>query len=403
MPLLLFLILTTTTATTMTVIAHADKRPAAPARLRVMIPLEPSAAFDTAFNDAVKAFNANHPKHQVELIKGGSPFQSLRAIISAHYANDLPDLALINSADLPTLMELGIVQGLPIEWVRAKKVNSAFLGSMKCDSGYCSLPFQRRVPMWFFNRELLFKLSQETDRIPSAWPKLSALSHKLSKQGEIWGLAVPQSGESAITRWTALGFPQSPSADAIADWLLKLWDTPAALMPGRFSPEESTRLFLEQRAVILLGALDQIAFLKNNAAFRLGMSLPDGDLSWFGTDFVVLTKSQTAVSARSFLDYIYRPDVSLKLFRTSTTLPITRSQGEDSAWKKELEAIPSVKTALARKIRPLALERIAPQLRDEIASIVWEAVEQVPEASQRTLKEAEIKTRLQKKLSTNPR
>ncbi|MBI3556665.1 MAG: hypothetical protein HY074_10415, partial [Deltaproteobacteria bacterium] len=72
----------------------------APPKLRVLVPLEASAPFDHAMTEIVKDFNTSHSKFIVEVIKGGSSFQSLRAIIADHYANDLPDLALINNSDL---------------------------------------------------------------------------------------------------------------------------------------------------------------------------------------------------------------------------------------------------------------------------------------------------------------
>ncbi len=388
-----------------------------PPKLRVLVPLEASAPFDHAMTEIVKDFNATHSKFMVEVIKGGSSFQSLRAIIADHYANDLPDLALINNSDLPTLDALNIVQPLPAAWVAAKKLSPALALGNKCHgerqgagatvdrslSGEtCSLPFQRRVPVWFYNRELLFKLNQETDRIPTSWAKLSTLSQRLYKQGELWGVAIPQAGDGAIVRWTALGMSATLSPETLADWVLKLWEAPAIWLPGSPSPEETTRLFLEQRAVIMLGTLDQAPFLRSNASFRIGSSLPDGDLSWFGTDFVILSKGAGSILAREFLDYLYRPEVSLNLFKAASSLPVVRAQSDSPLWKKEMEGWPLLKTALARKLKPLGLDRIAPQTREELATVVWEAIEQVPELAQRQSKLTELKAKLQKKLSTNP-
>ncbi|MBI3554838.1 MAG: extracellular solute-binding protein, partial [Deltaproteobacteria bacterium] len=265
----------------------------------------------------------------------------------------------------------------------------------------CSLPFQRRVPVWFYNRELLFKLNQETDRIPTNWSKLSTISQRLYKQGELWGVAIPQTGDGAIVRWTALGLSPQISAESLSDWVLKLWEAPGVWLPGNPSSEETTRLFLEQRAVIMLGTLDQAPFLRSNASFRIGSSLPDGDLAWFGSDFVVLSKGPGAALAREFLDYLYKPEVSLALFKAASTLPVTRFQSESALWKKEMEGWPLLKTVLSRKLKPLGLDKIAPQSREELATTVWEAIEQVPELAQRQGKLSELRTRLQKKLSIN--
>lgn len=369
--------------------------------LRIAVPLEPSAPFDHALEDLAKEFNSTHSHVQVELIKSGSSFQNLRNVIAAHYANDLPDLAMINTSDLPTLTALHIVQPLPTGWYSAKKFLPGALSALKCPEGPCSMPFQRKLPVWFFNRELLFKMNQDTSKIPAAWGKLAALSQKLSKQGELWALAVPKTGDGAISRWTALGMPTTMAFDSIADWIAKTWQIPSSWLPGTPSTEEATRLFLEQKAVILLGSLDQMPFLKSNAAFRFGTALPDGELGWFGTDFVVLAKGKNGELAREFLDFIYRPEVLLTLFRSAYSLPVIRLQTDTPAWRKELDAEPVIKTALTRKFKPLGLDKIVPQSRDEFAATVWESIEQPPEANQRSRKSIELRARFQKKLSTN--
>ncbi|MBI3543105.1 MAG: hypothetical protein HY075_07520, partial [Deltaproteobacteria bacterium] len=229
------------------------------------------------------------------------------------------------------------------------------------------------------------------------------LSHRYYKQGELWGVAIAESGEGALARWSALGLGPALAPENFSDWMLKMWETPAIWLPGGPTAEEATRLFLEQRAVILLGTLDQMAFLKSNAAFRIGASIPDGDLSWFGNDFVVLAKGRNGELVREFLDYLYRSDVALTLFRAATTLPISKRQQDDSAWKKELESWPVIRAAMGRKLKALGLDKLAPQSREEVAMAVWESIEQVPEVSQRPTKAAELKTRLQKKLSSNSR
>jgi hypothetical protein len=126
-------------------------------------------------------------------------------------------------------------------------------------------------------------------------------------------------------------------------------------------------------------------------------------LAWFGNDFVVFAKGRNAEMAREFLDYIYQADVSLFLCKTAATFPVTMTQSENQGWKKEMNSWPVIRSALARKLKPLLLEKIVPQSREEFSNLVWESLMQPPEVSQRPAKAAELKSQLQKKLSTNPR
>jgi ABC-type glycerol-3-phosphate transport system substrate-binding protein len=263
------------------------------------------------------------------------------------------------------------------------------------------------VAAWFFNRELLFKLNQSTEHIPTSWAALSALSNKVQKRGKLWGLGLPVAGDFSLARWSALGLSlagASAPADAAADFAHKLWNARANWLPGAPSLEEASRRFLEQRAVVLLGSIEQSAYLKANAPFKLGSALPDGELSWFGTDFVVLNGSaEVGAGAREFLDYLYRPEVSLRLFQAAASLPLTRPQALDARWKKELDRTPLVKAAVARRLKRSGLEKIPPQVREEWAATIWKAAELEVPAAERGAKSVELRNALQKLLSTNPR
>lgn len=375
-----------------------------PKRLRLMAPLVRSATFDHVLNDVVRAFNAQTGKKiQIDLLERGDSFETLRAVISAHYAGDLPDIAMVNVADLPTLEALHIVKPLPEKWFSEKKIFPHLLSATKCDGKPCSLPFQRRTPVWFYNQELLFKLNLDPKAIPTSLPQLVALADKIKKNsreiGEIFPLLVPTSGESALPRWCLLGLGQITSpVDTPLAWLDHLKRLPrswtALVAPGRPSATDVTRIFLDRKGVILAGSLPLWNNLKSNASFKFGAVLPQNkDLAWSGTDLVVLGHE---TEAREFLDYLYRPEVALRFHEVAATLPVSKNFAAAEAWKKELERWPLLKSLIARPIKPLNSEKIPPSLREEWVSLVWQAIE-------RGESSADLKPALQKLLSTNPR
>ena len=374
-----------------------------PVRIRALVPLESSAAFDQAIADSVRQFNSNQAQYRVELMRASGTFQGLRTIIASHYARDLPDLALVNEADLPTLQLLGVLQPLPEKWVAGKKFLPRLLSETKCRGSTCSVPFQRRVAVWYFNRELLFKFNLETEKISTSWTNLSALSRRLP--APLSGLGIPVTGEFTISRWTAMGLNlgTSPALNT-AEWVQKMWAAKSNWLPGAPSVDEAKTRFIEQKTGFLLGSLEQYPYLKTNVSFKLGAALPEGELSWFGTDFVITTAAPAqAAGAREFLDFLYQPETSLNFMRTAGSLPVSQNYLGHASWKKELEQWPLVKTAVARKLKPSYLGKIPPQVRDEWADVVWQAVEnEVPVAERRT-KALELKAVLEKLLSSNPR
>jgi hypothetical protein len=362
--------------------------------LRVAIPVDRSGTFEQALNEVVKKFNSKS-SFKVQILQRGSSFQSLRAIIASSYAGDLPELAIVNEADIGILSNLNLLQAFPDQWITARKFLPIVTTNTSQTTKVTSIPFQRQVPVWYFNREILFKANQPTDTIPLAWEKLSALSKDLHHQfKEVWGLALPATGEAALQRWSALGIPFT-TADAISEWVATtLWPHSANWLPGSPTAEESSRRFLDQQAAILLGSIDQWTYIKKNARFKIGAALPAGELAWFGTDFVQLAKdAASAKRAMAFLDYLYRPETFSVLSKAAATLPLTQ------AAPSENPDCPLVKLASQRKLKPLGLSRIGPELREEWANLIWQSVDQPPGPP----KAAQLKSALQKLLSTNPR
>lgn len=367
---------------------------AADQKLKLVAPLDSTAALDQAFGDATKEFNSKNPDSQVELIRRGGSFQSLRNIIASHYAGTLPDFALINESDLPTLDALKIVKPLPEKWLASKK----FMLSSKsrCAGGaVCSAPFQRLVPVLYFNREALFRLNQETDRIPTKPQQLFAFSVKLEKskppgrETELWGLALPGAGEAALARWSALGLGTYREAlNSTLIWVESMQKTHGTWLPSRPSAEESTRLFLEQKAVVLLGALDQWSALKEQAQFKIGSTLPEGDLGWFGKDFVLFIDpaSPRGKKALEFIDHMLESRTWMALFKGTDSLPVMPAHASGGAHK-------NLKTS---RLKPLELDKIPPHIREEWATQTWLSIEQ------RTAP-LDLKAALQKLLSTQTR
>ena len=193
------------------------------------------------------------------------------------------------------------------------------------------------------------------------------------------------------------------------------WTT--GILPGRPTGDEATRKFLDGRAVILLGSLEQLAYIKKNANFKLGVDLPTGDLFWYGSDLVLLDRKSTAkdtVTAakrttrrqelcQNFLELLYRPNSRLSIFKATPSLPVLRAENNSQELQNDLTSGILVKTAMSRKMRSLGLDKIAPQARQEWGSQVWNALEQGANSTVLGSKVIELRQSLQKLLSTNSR
>jgi ABC-type glycerol-3-phosphate transport system substrate-binding protein len=105
----------------------------------------------------------------------------LKTLITGYYSHDLPDLALVQNADIHVLENLKILENYPTTFYNSKKILHEF--SSPDHSVRKSLPFQRRIPIWFYNQEWLFKLNLEHEKIPQNFEKLISFWKKIkSKQ-----------------------------------------------------------------------------------------------------------------------------------------------------------------------------------------------------------------------------
>lgn len=389
-----------------------------PDRIRIAIPGDLSVLFDKAIQEVVNKFNAGQKKFKVELLVQGDSFQTLKQIIAANYAAALPDLALVNQADVETLAGLHIIEPVPTRWFLQRKFLLSILSSTKCEHKECSIPLQRQVPVWYFNRELLFKFNLEKATPPSSFGKLAPMLPSFTKANETSGLAVPVSGPYAMNLWNGIGLSPlisgrfNSALDTISDWALKtLKAKPTIWLPGVVPAHpglsEATKFFLEQKAVILLGHMGQWNYLRDMAKFKIGSAVPSGALAWFGTDIVQLKKKDGAVPQKwinEFLDYLYKPETMLTLEKASYSLPLSRLYIENPMWRKEMNRWPTLSDALYRSPKPMELEKVAPNAREEVNAAVWAAIETpLGDAEQPAARAATLRATLEKLLSSKPR
>lgn len=387
---------------------YADEQP----RIRVLVPIEKSTYFDTALKEIVSDFNAKGGT-RVELQQKGEFFESLREIISSHYAGELPDLALVQISDLKTLSPLKVLQGFPSAWFKERGFLQNLQVSAECAQPPCSIPFQRHVPLWFFNQEILFRLNQNTNAIPAQWNALAKFSMTLRKPNEFRGLSIAASGQSALSRWSALGlhFSQNPVDDTV-NWVHAMTKTSPDILPGLMHEDEALRQFLDQKSVIFLGGLEQWRFIRKNSKFKWAATLPiqsGGGVNNFfsGTDFVLLQKKNRDASLK-FLEFLYRPENLTRLQQDCPSLPLRQRDLQSPAFTKSLAEIEPLRTLVAAphfaKLKPVQTSKIPPQVREEWASKTWATVESHHQASPSAEEEASrlrfLRANLQKLLSS---
>jgi len=388
-----------------------------PQHLRVFVPMDLLSAHEKALIQLTKKFNATQKKIQVDLIQHSDGFKSLKALIAAKYASDLPDLALVDTADSVVLRDLGALQPFQQKWVNTQKFISNLRASEPNPEKTYSIPYHRTTAVWFANTDLLKKLSKYPKDLPASWLRLAPVTIELKRMAtkqsslvlqklhsDLWGAGIAEQGQQAMTRWSALGLgPLLDPVLASLDWVEEMWDSPGDWAPGSPTSPETTRKFLDQQAILLLGTIDQWKQLHENAPFQLKVIFPPDGLKWFGWDFVLLGDSPNQDKALEFLSYLYRPETLETTLSHTISIPVTTKLEQAAVWKRFPEQAAVLSQTRKLKRESLELQRIPPQNREEWANLLWKAVEHPSQdQEERAARIGQLRAALEKILSTNP-
>ena len=150
--------------------------------------------FNTAQNGAIK----------VTPVYSGDYLGTLSKAQTAIQGGKPPDVAVINSAAIFTLQDMGAI--IPLDAMAkasdpqlADDFFPAFLQDSKLNGALMSVPFQRSTLVFYYNPDLL-KSAGLGDKPPQTWDDVVSFGQKLTqKSGDTvtrWGVGFPSSGSS---------------------------------------------------------------------------------------------------------------------------------------------------------------------------------------------------------------
>ena len=297
----------------------------------------------------LQEYNAIHPNSQVQLIRRGDPFSSLRDLIAMYLAGDVPEIAVIECGETPAAEATGLLKpfprlprhSMPAAW-------SAFPHSQP----QMALPFERTLPVLVADQEVLFRLKLEANRLPKTWNEFTAVAQKLSSllknenqerpAAEQYALALPLQGTRGLWLFEALagkplwkrepgGLKSERKLSEPISVLQRLLDTPGLARPEE-SWERAVQAFLDRKAPLLVTALDALPQITSQATFRW-IAAPMPRISerdspqWAtlqgGTNLVITRNSP---EVKSFLEFFYSPGVAARWIAAGGYFPLNNSQ-----------------------------------------------------------------------------
>jgi sn-glycerol 3-phosphate transport system substrate-binding protein len=151
----------------------------------------------------VDEFEAEHPEIRVNTVFGGNYTENQAKVIAALRAGTPPDVAVLLSQELNTLISLDAVE--PLDEVIAgdpeaqAMVDDFFPGFMRNSTlggQIWSIPFQRSTPVLYYNKDAFREAGLDPEDPPETWDELVEHAKRLTVHdagGRVtrWGLAIP--------------------------------------------------------------------------------------------------------------------------------------------------------------------------------------------------------------------
>ena len=156
----------------------------------------------------VDEFEAEHPDIRVNTVFGGNYTENQAKVITAIRSGNPPDVAVLLSQELNTLLSLEAVD--PLDEVIAADPEAqammddffpGFMSNSILAGQTWSVPFQRSTPVLYYNIEAFEEAGLDPDSPPETWDELVEYAQQLTLRDDSgrvtrWGVAIPTEDRS---------------------------------------------------------------------------------------------------------------------------------------------------------------------------------------------------------------
>jgi sn-glycerol 3-phosphate transport system substrate-binding protein len=244
---------------------------AQPVEIEFYYPVAVGGPITKIVDGMVEQFEKSHPDIKIKSIYAGTYQDSVAKALTAHKGGHAPQLAVLLSTDMFTLIDEGaIVPFDPLvqsdedkKWLNG--FYKGFMANSQTGGKTWGIPFQRSTIVMYYNKDLFKEAGLDPNTPPATWEELVSQAKKLTKTD----------GSGQVTQWGL----EIPSGGSFAYWLFQALTTPndAILMN-----EAGNQVFLDKPAVI-----ESLQFW-HDLAYKHKV-MPTGTIDWGTTpkDFLV--------------------------------------------------------------------------------------------------------------------
>lgn len=379
--------------------------PAAAVDIKFYYPVAVTGPLTKIISEMCDEFHKQYPDIKVEPVFSGNYADTLTKSLTAARGGQPPQVAVLAASDTFTLLDEDAI--VPIDEVITDEDKpwldgfmEPFMRNLKIDGKIWGIPFQRSVQVLLYNKDKFQEAGLNPDQGPANWDELVEAAKKLTVTADgttsQWGLLIP-SGYTARWYYNGLSIPAganltnasgtevnlaSPEAVSALQFLADLSQKHKVMPTGVINTGTAPDEFIGGRAAMLYASTGNIANVRTNAKFKLGVGLIPASKQQGGPTGggnMVVFKGNTPEQQKASLQFIKWMTSAEQAARWSvqTGYVAARQDAWDSpVMKSYIEQYPDTTVAL-RQLEHAQPEfathngaRVTKALEDAIAQVV---------------------------------
>jgi sn-glycerol 3-phosphate transport system substrate-binding protein len=346
-------------------------------QLELYYPVAVGGPITAIIDGMVERFEKEHPDIDVKAVYSGTYQESLTKALTAHKGGAAPQLAVLLSTDMFTLIDEGAI----VPWDELIQSDDdkkwvagfypGFMANSRTGGKTWGIPFQRSTIVMYYNKDMFKEAGLDPEKAPGTWNELVETAGKLVKRdasGNVtqWGIEIPSGGAFAYWLFQALTTPNDvllmneEGTETYFDKpevieALQFWHDLAykhKVMPqGTIDWGTTPKDFLEGKTAIMWTTTGNLANVRKNAKFSFGVApMPHakkGGSPTGGGNFYLFGSAtpEQRKAALTFVKWMTRPENAAQWSIDTGYVAVTPAAWETERMKKYVQEVPSAVVA----------------------------------------------------------
>ncbi len=343
-----------------------------PVELQFYFPVAVGGPITKIIDGLAQDFEKENPNIKIKPVYGGSYQDTMTKVATAVQGNNSPDMAVLLSTDLYTLLSMKAIEDLTPRFSKDYFGNfyEAFLGNTKSGDTVWSVPFQRSTIVLYYNKDMFKEAGLDPEKAPKNWNELREAAAKLTKtdaSGKVsqWGIEIPstgyqywmlqalslQSGDNIMSGDGKQVFFNKPHVEEALQFYMDLGQKDKVMPNGAIEWATVPSDFISGKTAMMFHTTGNLTKVKTDAKFNFGVAFlpankqfgsPTGGGNLYVFKNIPEERKKAAVK---FIEFLTKPERVAQWSIDTGYVGTTKAAYETDQLKKYIESFPQAKVA----------------------------------------------------------